>query len=460
MERIVEPEASEALVLRGQGARVRARLAAQMRWLRVASVLAILLAFDRAAAFHTGGVGECEGCHTMHGKADGSATGPSLLLGSDPSSTCLTCHGGNTPSSYQVLTTNVSPGFAPVHYTPGGDFAWLGKTFSWMGASGPESSPGERHGHSVVAGDFGLFSDVLRTTAPGGSYPSDQLTCVSCHDPHGRYRLRADQSVGRDGAPIVASGSYGGADLRLPGVQGAVGAYRLLGGAGYAPKSAGAVIPFLANPPVALSPREYDRSERLTDTRVAYGSGMSEWCGNCHADIHTGTASSGSVFKHPAGLQSPALSPSTARLTAGGEAAIYNNYVRTGVLTGTSSTSYTSMVPFEEGTSDRALLATHAVSDGTATTGPVTGNETVMCLSCHRAHATAWDHALRWNMPQSGTIVFAGAWPGVDAPGVAGLAANAQGRTQAETRAGMYDREASAYASFQKVLCNKCHAQD
>ncbi len=83
-----------------------------------------------------------------------------------------------------------------------------------------------------------------------------------------------------------------------------------------------------------------------------------------------------------------------------------------------------------------------------------------MCLSCHRAHATAWDHALRWNMPQSGTIVFGGAWPGVDAPGVAGLAANAQGRTQAETRAGMYDRDASAYASFQKVLCNKCHAQD
>lgn len=428
-----------------------------MSWLRLATVLAIGLASGRALAFHAGGVGACEGCHTMHLKQGGG--GPSLLLGSDPSSTCLTCHGGNTPNSYQVLTTNAPPGFAPVHYSPGGDFAWLTKSYSWLGTSGMQTSPGERHGHSVVASDLNLLSDAERPTAPGGTYPSDKLSCISCHDPHGRYRLLPNQTVARSGAPIVASGSYGGSELRTPGPDTAVGVYRMLGGAGYAPKSAGTVVPFLANPPVALSPLAYDRNERFTDTRVAYGSGMSEWCGNCHADIHTGGAG-GEAFTHPAGLQSPALSASTARLAAGGEAAIYNNYVRTGVLTGDASTSYTSMVPFEEGTTDRSLLATHAVSDGSVRTGPVTGNETVMCLSCHRAHATAWDHATRWNMPDSGTIVFGGAWPGLDAPGVASQPANAQGRTQAETRAGMYERDASQYSSFQKVLCNKCHAKD
>jgi hypothetical protein len=118
------------------------------------------------------------------------------------------------------------------------------------------------------------------------------------------------------------------------------------------------------------------------------------------------------------------------------------------------------MVPYEEGTSDRATLAPHAVSDDSQRGGPSTGNEQVMCLSCHRAHATAWDHALRWNNPQSGTIVFGGQWPGVDSTGEAALPANAQGRTQAETRAAMYDRDPTVYSPYQRVLCNKCHAKD
>ncbi len=40
-------------------------------------------------AFHSGGVAECAGCHSMHApKAGGSF----LLVGTDSSSTCLTCH--------------------------------------------------------------------------------------------------------------------------------------------------------------------------------------------------------------------------------------------------------------------------------------------------------------------------------------------------------------------------------
>jgi cytochrome c553 len=163
-------------------------------------------------------------------------------------------------------------------------------------------------------------------------------------------------------------------------------------------------------------------------------------------------AFSTSSFVHPSG--------NGALLTAGGEAAIYNQYVRTGVLTGTQASSYSSLVPFEEGTDVRATLASHATSDGSAKGGPVTGRENTMCLSCHRAHATGWDHALRWNMPPSGLLTFGGSWPGTDATGAARLPANAQGRTQAETRAAMYDRNASSFADYQKTLCNKCHAKD
>jgi hypothetical protein len=421
---------------------------------RLLTALALVAMAGAARAFHDGGVGECEGCHTMHGKETGDPVGPTLLIGSDPSSTCLTCHGGSTPGTYQVLSTFLSQTTPPRNFTPGGDFGWLLRSYSWTGANGTsvETSPGSSHGHSVVAVDTLLEADYLRTMAPGGSYPSDRLSCISCHDPHGRYRLDANGSVDTRGSATRSTGSYGGAQLARPAPGSAVGVYRLLGGVGYAPKSAGAVVPLATNPPVALAPQLYNRSERTAEVRVAYGAGMSEWCRNCHGLIHSPSAqNTTSTFSHPAGNE--------ARLAAGNELAIYNAYVRSGALTGLQTTSYTSMVPYEEGTTDRTLLAPHAVSDGSIRSGPVTGQETVMCLSCHRAHATGWDHALRWNNPPSGFIVVGGSWPGMDATGSPALPEFAQGRTKAETQAAMYDRDASVYGAYQKVLCNKCHGE-
>lgn len=423
-----------------------------MSRLRLALAVALALVAGRTLAFHEGGAASCEGCHSMHGTPSGREAGAGLLAGSDPSSTCLQCHGGTTRGTYQVFTSNIGPGVVPQQLTPGGDFAWLQRSFLWPDAKGGTvTSPGERHGHSVVANDWGFSADSTNRTAPGGFYPADQLTCISCHDPHGGFRQLADGTVSSTGSPILASGSYGGAALVQPGAGFSVGVYRLLGGAGYKPRSF-TVQPFSAPPPVALSPASYNRSERDADTRVAYGAGMSEWCQNCHTNIHVTSSQAAAAFKHPAGA--------TARLATGGELNIYNQYIRTGVLTGVQSTSYTSMVPYEEGTTSRPVLAPRAVSDGSQTSGPTTGGENVMCLSCHRAHASGWDHALRWNMPASGTIVFGGAWPGIDGVGDARLPANAQGRLQAETQAAMYDRNSASYAAYQKTLCNKCHGQD
>lgn len=80
-----------------------------------------------------------------------------------------------------------------------------------------------------------------------------------------------------------------------------------------------------------------------------------------------------------------------------------------------------------------------------------------MCLSCHRAHASGWDHAMRWNM-KAEFLVYNGQFPGVDDSTVpAGIS---QGRTRAETRKTFGDRPATAYATYQRSLCNKCHAKD
>lgn len=432
----------------------RSRLAA-----RLALALACALVAGRALAFHEGGVGACEGCHTMHNSSGGTAvvrgkpqfTGNAyLLLGSDPSSTCLSCHASLTPGGANVLTPAPAQGLPPGNYTPGGDFGWLTKSWSWTGTSGTETSPGERHGHNVVATDYGLVADTTFTTAPGGTYPANQLTCVSCHDPHGRFRYAGSAFPSTTGAPIVASGSYGGTGTVTPTATAAVGSYRLLAGQGYAPP--GVASTFNADPPVALSPLAYNQGEATTPVRVAYGAGMSEWCRSCHSSIHTSTG--GGTFQHPAGNLDKLGSS---------ELAMYNQYVASGNLTGVQATSYWSIVPYEEGTTDRALLASHATSDGSVLSGPSTGAENVMCLTCHRAHASGWDWAMRWNMRDrtmtTGYVTAGGQWPGIDAAGDAALPDNAQGRTMAETRGAMYDRDPSVYAPYQKALCNKCHGQ-
>jgi hypothetical protein len=193
-----------------------------------------------------------------------------------------------------------------------------------------------------------------------------------------------------------------------------------------------------------VSPENYNRPEDLGDTRVAYGKGMSEWCANCHP-AHLGGTGGGKT--HPAG--------NDVKFSAAA-AANYNKYVASGNLTGNPSTSYSSMVPFEMGTADYALLKGTAASAGGQTAGPGTSSN-VMCLSCHRAHASGWDFAMRWKT-KSEFLVFNGNYPGVEDIEVPSRIS--QGRTRAETRKTFGDRPATAYATYQRSLCNKCHAKD
>ena len=94
------------------------------------------LAFGNAYAFHSGGVAECEGCHSMHNSFEGSANvtgkaqftgGPYLLKASDQAGTCLNCHqsADTAPTGYHISTAGVTPydSTTPVEMTPGGDFA-------------------------------------------------------------------------------------------------------------------------------------------------------------------------------------------------------------------------------------------------------------------------------------------------------------------------------------------------
>lgn len=397
-----------------------------------------------ASAFHSGGVAECVGCHHIH-----DAAGGALLANSDASSTCLSCHESTRIGSYHVSTPEslLGAGNPPQNLSPGGDFAWLKKEYTWSARPGHLGSEGLDHfGHNIVAVDYSYAADGTNVTAPGGTLDSSTLSCTDCHDQHGKLRRLSDGTFDVTGAPIIASGSYHNSPD--PAAGQAVGAYRLLRGnaSDAGPSGVSFSIPFNGafN---AVAPSSYNRPDNVVtqQTRVAYGAGVTDWCATCHADMHAGTSEK---LTHPTGNQ-----------TMGTDVADnYNSYVGSGNLTGSSATSFDSLVPFQEDNSTDYSGVLKPAATPFDRTGPVSADR-VMCLSCHRAHASGWEYMTRWDN-EIEMIVIDGQWPGTDATGEASLPKWAKGRTQAEREMAMYNKPASFYATYQRALCNKCHAKD
>jgi hypothetical protein len=412
-----------------------------MKGLRIGLIVfaAAVLTFGlsgMAFAFHAGGVAECLGCHNIH---DGKSAS-SLLVAGDVTSTCAnaSCHGQPGQSGYHVLSPTVTAGAPPANMTPGGDFGWLLKTYTWSPRAGTSSTDrGAGHGHNVVAVDLPNYvSDSVNTTAPGGDMDATQLSCNSCHDQHGKLRrLGTTGTFVTTGAPIIASGSY--SNSPDPGANQAVGAYRLLRGPGSGAGDGGKSFTAAFN---AVSPSSYNRSEAISITKVAYGAGTSDWCATCHPDMHSGTSS---LLTHPVNQGfSDAVKDN------------YNTYLGSG-LTGTSG--FDTLIPYQRDNSSDYTVLKGFVLDNTAT--PATTSDRVACLSCHRAHATGFEYMVRWNNANE-FIAVDGVWPGTDSPStIANAAKYAQGRTVAETTAG-YNGRPMTYASYQRSLCNKCHAKD
>lgn len=357
-------------------------------------------------AFHSGGIGNCNGCHSMHSAQSGSQP---LLLSADSSSICLNCHAGlggsNSPSVF-------SPDGSAL--TPGGDFYWLSKNFSWLEGD----SPGDSHGHNIVAMDFNLFSDAVLTQAPGGTFASAQLGCTSCHDPHGQV----DGGSRWGNQPISKSGSY--ADSADIGTV--TGNYRLLGDSRYHPDGGSA---FQNDAPIARQ-SSVNKFQESDSSHVDYGSGMSEWCGNCHAGLLNNKHEvAGGSFEHPSGNN---------ELLEQDIVDVYNTYLRTGDYSGLASSSYLQFVPFERGTTDILSLDPHS------TQGP-DASSNVMCLSCHRAHASAFANIGRWDFTAS---LLVDSHPAI---GDAGATAN-------DVYYSYYGRDiATEFGNGQVQFCAKCH---
>jgi hypothetical protein len=388
-------------------------------------LLSTLLLSGVTCAFHEGGEGYCEGCHTILGSPSNqdwstdasSDAGPLTLIlkGSDPSSTCLRCH-AERGEDHRVLSNDGS------RYTPGGDFYWLQKTFSWTMGGLSYQSEADRHGHNIVAVDYGLNSDRRLSQSPGGSYPSAALGCTSCHDPHAKTAEKGEN-------PLLTSpsSSYG----EEPSTGTPPGTFRLLGGVGYAGGQLRSGVTFTHAAPVAqASPLG---SAETDSNHTAYGTGMSEWCANCHGGFLNGSMG-GVGGKHPAGngAKIPAEISNN-----------YNSYAGTGDRSGSQANAYLALVPFEVDTASRSLL------DPFSSAGPGSGgNANVMCLTCHRAHASAFPSMGRWDFD---TTFIADSHPKAGDGGASGI----------DVLHSYYGRDMiSEFGEKQRQLCNKCHLRD
>jgi predicted CXXCH cytochrome family protein len=104
---------------------------------------------------------------------------------------------------------------------------------------------GNRAGHNVASIEWGIPVDPNHIVGPGGTYPSDKLTCTSCHDPHGNQNYRMLRGLGSTDN------------------TGFVFIYD-------APQGEG----------IGLDGRESPANH------TAYRGGWSDWCANCHGFYH------------------------------------------------------------------------------------------------------------------------------------------------------------------------------
>lgn len=290
---------------------------------------------DVFAGFHDGGVASCSSCHVMHNSqvssgGGGGSGGGALLVDGPPSDLCLNCHA----LEYGAVLS--SDPLAPSLERGPGNFGFLRENNLNDGPDGI-SNPigGDAAGHNLRAPGYGLSSDGTFSTSPGGSYPANNLKCTSCHDPHGNTN------------------------------------YRMLRGSGM-----GGMGAFFNPAPVAVGLNLELQTFESNSNHVAYISGMSLWCANCHADYLTNDHQIvGGNFEHPGdGTLGVEILP------------WYNNYYGTANPTGgNESTAYLAAVPFED-----------SANTTNRTAGPTVGSQ-IMCLSCHRAHASSSPHSGRWD---------------------------------------------------------------
>ncbi|MBU1699265.1 MAG: hypothetical protein KJ831_03870 [Candidatus Eisenbacteria bacterium] len=298
------------------------------------AILCVLgAAAGKAGAFHEQGTANCSGCHTMHNSLDGIPESPFSHPG-------LLRFESATDLCLSCHAVENGAVFGPDPLNPppekgAGNFTFLLENNINDGNNGIQNPiEGHHAGHNVSTSTWGIPIDPANNVAPGGSYPADQLGCTSCHDAHGNQNFR----MLRD----TQTGSRDG-------------------------------FVFIYPAPIALGINIQQGQESLTN-HTAYQSGWADWCANCHGYYHENIGQ-GHGFDHPA-----------AEFMSGEEYMSYNEYSGPSDPSGGDyMVAYIPEVPFED--EDVTISSSIGAS----------ASSRVMCLSCHRAHATSAPMNTRWD---------------------------------------------------------------
>ncbi len=362
-------------------------LPALKKLLRRSSVfLAVLALAAPALAVH----GPCYECHTMHNSQNGTAVNKNGPIKHLLKYTCIGCHTGvNTGTNTVPYVMSPVPPIYNATGTEPDTNTLAGGNFYWVVYGSPYVSNPDECGHNVEClnnpddvlleppGFNGTFSNVAGETVGGGTWPSGQMvTCAGYYGCHGHHRPGDDNYAGILGAHHSNIGNDGKTPLTNATTVG--NSYRfLLGIYGIEDK-------YYEFRPTQTRHNQYYGVARTDVTSVTSDveHTISYLCAECHGYFHTGqyisTGLSGSPWlRHPTDFD---LTQAT-----GTEYEHYNN------ATNPLAAPYSVVAPVAS-SNVTVVLSTVNVQQGAGTSQAI-----ITCISCHRAHATPYADALRWN---------------------------------------------------------------
>lgn len=307
--------------------------------------------------------GACVNCHTMHNSQGGTEMqlkdGETAAQGALVRGTCVGCHGSAPAGASNIVTNIPQVWHAAATDLAGGNFKYVVST-------------GDTYGHNVenvVAAD-----GTLANTPPGYASAMDpastdyatgsRLTCAGANGCHGNRDEATDYAAVKTAHHSSDSVLKFGTIAEASQGASVATSYRFL----YKVKG-GEDTDWQATV-TATDHNEYKGAIYAARTSLAWADvdTISELCSECHGNFHmSGSSGIGTTTpwqRHPTDVLIPAT----------GEYA-------------SISTTYNPTVPVGRTTIPNAAGGTVAAG----TTNVVT------CLSCHRAHGSAYPDILRWN---------------------------------------------------------------
>jgi hypothetical protein len=356
----------------------------------------------------------CYDCHTIHNSEDGApiaagaggSIGPYARLLKQPTVTdiCLQCHLYPASSAFKAPAVMTPNGVLPSNLAlPGGDFYWSGGT-------GPGAAPRKGHnpGKSLGVQAMTMTSDSALSVSPGGSYPTSNWDCATCHDPHNRFGenvaawrqlKRKINGIVHTGEETVVAGveSFGG--NQGPTTQGyepirSNSRGDLRGGVNETNyvntrKDGNALEGAKLYPPLA----ESDTNKNV------YRGGFSSFCAVCHGDFHGGNveirnADNGKTRAGSAWLRHP--TNVTINQSTGSKYGIdtYKAVVTNAQGNNPNPSGYDWKYPMVKGDAVFTVKTNVASANDPST---LAATDRIMCLTCHKAHASKYENMTRWD---------------------------------------------------------------